>query len=276
MLQASIEESILYNTKNILLEEKDIYNLLSAYDVNLPINDIKVYRHAFINKSYVIRKNDNFKTGNINCPDNCLPLQENSNERLEYLGDSILNICVANYLFNRYPAMNEGFLTNMRTKLVNGNMLAKLSKLLGLDKFIIISKQLEESNARQNKNISEDTLESLIAAIYIDFNKNTNKGGFDIVCEWIISVIEQNVDFSELIKVKLNFKDTLIKYCQHNFHWQPKFYEIDISDMKNKKRLHTVCVKDNEDNVIGIGKNFNRKYAEIDAAEKALIYYGHI
>ena len=55
-----------------------------------------------------------------------------------------------------------------------------------------------------------------------------------------------------------------------------KFYEIDISDMKNKKRLHTVCVKDNEDNVIGIGKNFNRKYAEIDAAEKALIYYGHI
>ena len=259
MLQASIEESILYNTKNILLEEKDIYNLLSAYDVNLPINDINVYRHAFINKSYVIRKNDNFKTGNINCPDNCLPLQENSNERLEYLGDSILNICVANYLFNRYPAMNEGFLTNMRTKLVNGNMLAKLSKLLGLDKFIIISKQLEESNARQNKNILEDTLESLIAAIYIDFNKNTNKGGFDIVCEWIISVIEQNVDFSELIKVKLNFKDTLIKYCQHNFHWQPKFYEIDISDMKNKKRLHTVCVKDNEDNVIGIGKNFNRK-----------------
>ena len=54
MLQASIEESILYNTKNILLEEKDIYNLLSAYDVNLPINDINVYRHAFINKSTFI------------------------------------------------------------------------------------------------------------------------------------------------------------------------------------------------------------------------------
>ena len=263
----------LYNNKNILLEYNDLKRLLTRFDIEEGINDINVYRMSFVNKSYVTRKNDNIITGNKNCPSDCLPLQEMSNERLEFLGDSILNTCVANYLFERYPTMNEGFLTNMRTKLVNGVMLAKLSKLVGLDKYVIISKQLEEAGARINKNILEDTFESFIASIYLDFNKSRIKNGFEIASKWIISVIEEFVDFSELIKSNSNSKDLLLKYCQHNFHWQPKFYEIDVSDSKTK-RIHTVCVKDNENNVIGIGKGFNRKYAEIDAAEKALKYYG--
>ena len=266
------DSNSVYNNKNTLLQAENLNKLLNEYNIDI-VNDINIYRSSFVNKSYITKKNDNFISGNINCPKDCMPLQEISNERYEFLGDSILNTCVAKYLFDRYPQMNEGFLTNMRTKLVNGNMLAKLSKTIGLEKYVIISKQLEDSNARENKNILEDTFESFIAAIYIDNDIHNN--GFKYASKWIISVLETHIDFSELVQNKNNAKDTLLKYCQFNFNWQPKFYETNIHDEHNK-RIHTVAVKDNKNDIIGVGKANNRKNAEIEAAKKALFYFGQL
>lgn len=266
------EDEVPYNPNNVKLEKEDLEILLQQFDTKT-FFDINFYRRAFIHKSYITRKNDNFKSGNLNCPDNCMPLQEESSERLEFLGDSILNLTVAKYVFERYPQMNEGFLTNMRTKLVNGKMLAWLGSKLNLGKYVIISKQIDENNGRQNKNILEDAFESFIGAILLD-NDAKNNNGFQVAENWIVSVIEKFVDFSELIHKTENFKDTLIKYCQHTFQWIPKFYEINIDDVHNKK-IHTVCVKNDAGDIIGIGKNINRKSAEIDAAEKGLHFYGY-
>lgn len=263
-----------YNTLNKEISREEINNLLKNFNVNSTFNNIQFYRTAFVNKSYVTRKNDTYESGNIKCPSDCVPLQEESNERLEFLGDSILNLVVTNYIFNRYPDMNEGFLTNMRTKLVNGTMLAFLSKELELYKHLLISKQIEDNNGRENKNLLEDTLEAFIGAIYLDFD-NVDSTGFSKCQTWIINVFEEYVDFSELINTTASYKDTLIKHCQHNFHWIPKFLELDVHDNKVHK-MHKVCVKDNNNNIIGIGKNNTRKLAEIDAAEKALQYYGII
>jgi len=266
------EDEVPYNPNNVKLEKEDLEILLQQFDTKT-FFDINFYRRAFIHKSYITRKNDNFKSGNLNCPDNCMPLQEESSERLEFLGDSILNLTVAKYVFERYPQMNEGFLTNMRTKLVNGKMLAWLGSKLNLGKYVIISKQIDENNGRQNKNILEDAFESFIGAILLD-NDAKNNNGFQVAENWIVSVIEKFVDFSELIHKTENFKDTLIKYCQHTFQWIPKFYEINIDEVYNKK-IHTVCVKNDAGDIIGIGKNINRKSAEIDAAEKGLHFYGY-
>jgi len=71
---------------------------LSIYD---DVNNINIYRRAFVHKSYCRRKNENFLNGNVNCPPDCLPLQEESNERLEFLGDAILNMVVGLYVFER-------------------------------------------------------------------------------------------------------------------------------------------------------------------------------
>ena len=108
-----------------------------------------------------------------------MPLQENSNERLEFLGDSILNLTVARYVFDRYPDDNEGFLTNMRTKLVNGKMLAFLGEKIGLQNHVVISKQIESNRGRSNKNVLEDAFEALIGAIFLD-NEDKNRNGFQI------------------------------------------------------------------------------------------------
>lgn len=258
----STEESP-YNSSNILIEENELNLIIKDYK----INNINTFRRAFVHKSYCTKKNENFINGNLNCPENCLPLQEDSNERLEFLGDSILNIITAKYLFERYPNVNEGFLTTMRTKLVNGTMLANLSKIIGLDKYILLSIQIENNNGRNNKNILEDTFEALIGALFIDSDS------YKICGDWIINIYEENIDFTELMKTKENIKDKLVKHCQHNFQFIPKFYEVDISEIKGK-RIHTICVKDVSGNTIGTGKESSKKLAEIEAAKKALKYYG--
>ena len=181
--------------------------------------------------------------------------------------------------------MNEGFLTKVRTKIVNGNKLAELAEFIDLGKYLIISQQLEKNNGRNNKNNLEDVFEALLGAIYLDFNKykiDTDKKipildntgiGFQIVTIFIINVLETYIDFSTLVEQKDNPKDSFIKLCQHNFQWVPKFYEINISD-KDNIREHTVSIKNNQDFAISVGVGSNRKLAEINASTKALQYYG--
>lgn len=254
-------EELPYNSLNTLINKDELLKILNM----ARINDLNIYRMAFVNKSYCTRKNENFINGNIHCPEDCLPLQEQSNERLEFLGDSILNITIAAYLFERYPNENEGFLTRMRTKLVNGKMLAWLSDKVGLHKYILISKQIEENNGRHNLNILEDAFEAFIAAIYQDL-------GFESAREWIIDVVETNLDFSELVKLNNNYKDMLLKYFQQTYGYLPKFYEMNIETHNNNK-IYTICIKDKNDNIIGVGKGGNKKEAENDASMKALKQY---
>ena len=119
-----------FNPLNKLVTKEDVQMILIEHGVDYSPKDISLYNKAFLHRSYCTRKNDNVITGNTECPTNCLPLQEESNERLEFLGDSILNFVVADYLYDRYPDVNEGFLTKVRTRIVNGNMLAELSEYL--------------------------------------------------------------------------------------------------------------------------------------------------
>lgn len=266
------EEQLPYNKLNSVLCNEDLSNFLTRFSVTRYF-DINIYRRAFVHKSYITRKNENFQSGNVNCPDNCMSLQEESNERLEFLGDAILSLTVARYVFERYPDMNEGFLTQMRTKLVNGKMLAQLSHKVGFRKHLVISQQIEENNGRNNKNILEDAFEAFIGAIFVD-HEEQNRNGFQIAEQWIIAVIEYFVDFSELIYRVENYKDTLIKYCQHTFQFIPKFVEIDVEE-KDGQKYFSVCVKDDKNDVLGVGKGQSKKDAEINASEKALHFYGH-
>lgn len=275
------EDETPYNNKNVLITAEDVNKILKRFDIEVECENIGFYRKALVNKSYVTRKNENFVTGNENCPDDCLPLQEESNERFEFLGDSVLSTTVANYLYERYPEQQEGFLTKMRSKLVNGYMLADLCRHVGLNKWVIISKQIEDNDGRDNYKILEDIFEAFICAIFMDFNNvkshqklDISGLGFQIAEKWIINVIEDRVDFAELIKQNKNYKDMLIKYFQHTYLKLPKFYENDIK-IVNGKKVFTIIIK-NEEQIIGIGKGETKKKAEQDASEKALQYFNEL
>lgn len=259
-------EDLPYNQSNVLISKETVTFLLTRYGIDTPINDYGLFCNAFVHKSYCTRKNENFVNGNVLCPLSCLPLQEESNERLEFLGDAVLNLATARYLFERYPEENEGFLTKMRSKLVNGTMLADLAMKLEFNKNVLISKQIEDGNGRTNKRILEDCFEAFLGAILLNF-------GFDETYEWIINMFEDIVDFADLLATNTNYKDQILKYFQYTFNYVPKFLEMN-SDNSNGSKVYRVCLQNKEGETIAIGIGPNKKVAENDCAFKALHYYG--
>jgi ribonuclease-3 len=209
-----------------------------------------------------------------------------SYERLEFLGDSLIGMIVANYLYNRFPDQNEGFLSKIRTKIVNGRMLGYLSDKIGFPRFAIISKQVEETGGRNNFKIMEDIFEAFIGALFLDFQTENDKvqlpnninispftgAGYFIVESFIIYIIENYIDFCELIRIKNNYKDMLVSYMMHNLQDIPKFYEVKIL-MKDNMRIFTYCIKDRNNAIIATSTGSNKKEAENNTAKEALLYY---
>jgi ribonuclease-3 len=257
-----------FNNTNIILNEHDLNNFFKSHNIDYPYKNINLFRNAFVHKSYCCMKNSNFTTSNISCPEDCLPLQEMPYERLEFLGDSILGYVIAKYMYIRYPDQSEGFLSKMRTKIVNGKMLGFLAEKVGFVKFAIISKQIEDINGRDNYKIMEDIFEAFIGALFIDSND------INIVEKWIINIIEKYIDFVQLIIKNTNYKDSLISYMQNRYQDMPKFLESNVSHNNMSQKVFTYIVKDRNNNILGSATGSNKKDAENNCALEALKYYG--
>ena len=275
-----------YNSSNILITGEDLKKLFQDHGLNnFEFHNLNLYRNAFVHRSYCTMKNDDFTSGNQNCPDDCLPLQDMSYERLEFLGDSILGAIVSKYLYQRYSNQSEGFLSKLRTKIVNGKMLGHLGKLIGFPKFAIISKQIEESQGRDNYKIMEDIFEAFIGAIVIDFDTEEDSlkllsnldtfsnAGFHIAEIWIINIIEKYLDFAELLNTHTNYKDMLVRHMQYVFQDAPRFFEINIKNDNGIKKFR-YTVKDRNNSVLGTADGISKKDAENNCSKQALIYYG--
>ena len=180
---------------------------------------------------------------------------KDSNERLEFLGDAILGAAIANYLFRKFPYKDEGFLTELRSRMVSRTYLNKLSIKIGLDKLI----QYNETN-RLYKSICGDTFEALIGAIYLD-------KGYPFTEKIILErIIRFHVDMDELENQDLNFKSKLINWAQKER--KTIVFDAREDSQNDSQRLYYVTVLiDNESKGEGVG--FSKKTAEQAAAENA-------
>ena len=165
-------------------------------------------------------------------------------------------------------------------------MLGYLSDKIGFPKFAIISKQVEEAGGRRNFKIMEDIFEAFIGALFLDFQNEEDEitlpkhikivplsgAGYFIVESWIIFIIENYIDFCELIRIKNNYKDMLVSYMQHQLQDVPRFYEINIVTKDNNK-VFTYCVKDRNNTVLATATGNTRKDAENNVAKEALSHY---
>lgn len=273
-----------FNLKNKLITKEEVIRILKEYDIEEEIHNLEYYQRAFIHKSYIKKENkDDVELEEK--PEDCLDLQETSNERLEYLGDAILSATIASYLYERFPNEEEGFMTRIRTKLVNGEMLGSLADKMDLNEHLVISRHVEEKcNGRNSVKILEDIFESFIGAIYLDFNETEVEHprldfysglGFQICQVFIISIIEKFVDFSDLILNDYNYKDQLMRYFQQKFKHTPKYKEILVEGPPNN-RSFTMCVMKNDSTVLAYGKEKSKKKAEQLASKNALINMGLI
>lgn len=183
---------------------------------------------------------------------------KNSNERLEFLGDAVLGSVVAEILFKMYPYEDEGFLTELRSKIVSRINLNQLGRKLGFEQLVEFDTRVINTN-RQNSLLG-DAFEALIGAVYLDKGYNFTK---DFLTN---RIIKSHIDIHKLENTETNFKSKLIEWCQR--HSKDVIFELTTNQQGESSKLFTVQANiDGE--ILGSGKEFNKKTAEKLAAEKA-------
>lgn len=179
-----------------------------------------------------------------------------NNERLEYLGDAVLGSVIADYLFKKFPYKDEGFLTEMRSKIVCRSNLEKLSRKLGLDRLI-------ESNAEtrsMSKSMRGDAFEAFIGALYLD-------KGYEFTRKIILKrIVNIHIDIDILEHLDTNFKSKLIEWAQKEKK-EVDFIVVGERGEKNNKQYEVEVIIDSEP--VSRGIDFSIKGAEKIAAEKA-------
>ena len=140
-------------------------------------------------------------------------------ETLEFIGDSVLGFVITKFLFDQYESKQEGFLTKARTKLVRGETLANIAKILGLEKMVVMDEKGMRNGWNNNPKILEDVFEALIGALYMDLGLLHAK-------EFVLRIYNdpKYIDLN-LIMIDDNFKDHLMRYCQLN-NWQLPEYRV--------------------------------------------------
>lgn len=181
-----------------------------------------------------------------------------SNERLEYLGDAVLGAVVADFLFKKYPYKNEGFLTEIRSRIVSRESLNVLGRKVGIDTIVQIDKRRNDKSA--HKSLFGDTLEALVGAVYLD-------RGFKFTRLFIIKkLIIPHFNLKEVVTSERNFKSKLIEWAQKE-NKEVRFEIVQIKSDKNHKEFTAQVFL--EETALGTGYGFNKKRAEQDAAEKS-------
>lgn len=210
-----------------------------------PIIDKTHFLQALIHRSF-LEQNDDFDV---------------SNERLEFLGDAILNLIVADYLFKRFPYEEEGFLTKVRAKIVNRNTLGEVGEKLTLGSFILVGRNLSESIVNNSKSIVSDAVEALIGAIYLD-------SGMEACTRFVNKSLVEPIVKDGVYLVDENYKSQLLEYAQGRKLKVPT-YRVVQEEGPQHERIFTVEVLIGS-KTLGIGKGKNKKNSEQNAAESAL------
>ncbi|MDE5420165.1 ribonuclease III [Labilibaculum sp. DW002] len=236
-------KSIIQSIKLRFLPKREFYGL--SFDL-LGFTPIKhdLYQLALVHKS-----------ASIPCKDG-VPM---NNERLEYLGDAILGSIIADILYKYFPNKSEGFLTQIRSKIVSRESLNKLALTIGLDKQV-----MSNVNLNNNKHIYGDAFEALIGAIYLD-------QGYTITKTFIEDKIFRNyINIEEVVTVETNFKSKLIEWAQKN----KKDIVFDTHEGGVDKVLRLPLFTSDvevEEVKMGSGKGTSKKEAQQKAAQEALM-----
>jgi dsRNA-specific ribonuclease len=286
-----------YNSLNIKITLNEVQSILSRYNIPPIVNNIALYERAFVHRSYTKRpafENLQQKITIVERPNDCMPLSSKSNERLEFLGDGVLECVTKYYLYRRFPKADEGFMTEKKIAVVKNEAIGKIALEMGLHKWLILSKHAEEKKIRTNLKKLGCLFESFIGALFLDFNKMTVKDeenwfqnmfvtgpGFQMAQKFIENVFEKHIDWIALIQNDDNYKNILQVKIQKEFKVTPHYLEIE-HDMEFGykmgvylclgQQIHTVSHSDAVD--ISVFKTFKSIQDFVAENRKAFIFMG--
>jgi len=209
-------------------------------------NNQELIFQAFRHPSYVYEKDD---------------LGISDNQRLEFLGDAVINLAISHLLMESFPDMKEGDLSKYRASLVSESGLYHIAHELKLGDYLLLGKGEEQTNGRKKPSIITDAFEALIGAIYLD-------GGFPEALRIIAKLFSQSLNKINLGKSINDFKTELQEYSQDTFQSPPEYrIEKETGPDHNKTFYVSVYLKEN---LTGKGKGKSKKEAEQKAAKEAL------
>jgi ribonuclease-3 len=214
--------------------------------LKLDFNDKLLIQRALTHKSY---PNENRR---LNLKDN---------ERLEFLGDSVLSLSVSTYIFNKFSDFPEGELAKMRAVIVSAPILAEVAKRIELGQFLFLGKGEEMTGGRERDSILADTMEAIFGALYLD-------QGFTAAADFILELLKIDIiNVAEGNHIQ-DYKTMLQEVIQENGNNRPE-YEVVDEEGPDHNKIFIVAVKLNEDN-LGSGQGSSKKEAEQEAAKVAL------
>lgn len=182
-------------------------------------------------------------------------------QRLEFLGDSVLNLAVSKYLYQKFPSSSEGELSKIKSIMVSQQSLVKYAQLIKLEDFVIIGKSVNLTKGREKYSILADCLEACLGAIYLD-------GGFNF-CKKIINrfIKQEQTDLLNKREIR-DYKTSLQEFTQKKFNCLPSYKILKEEGLEHQKIFHIAVYIGG--NVFGVGTGKNKKEAEQDAAYHAL------
>lgn len=220
--------------------------------INYKFNDNKILTNALTHSSFANEQNSK---------------KYKSNERLEFLGDSVLSIFVSDFLYKHYYSLPEGELTKIRSAIVCEKSLYERAKLIGLGKYLLLGKGEESTNGRERMSILADAFEALMGAVYLD-------GGIDAVFKTFTPVFEDQIKEAAAGKSFKDYKTMLQEIVQKNKE-EVLSYVLKSESGPDHLKVFEVDVHLNN-NVFATGKGRSKKEAEQEAARLALVLMGEI
>jgi len=244
-----------YNDKNTEINDENIKHLLEGFNIFYKINNIELFKRSFIHRSYVKSNLTEIKL--VKTPYKCIELKQYSNERLEFLGDGVLECITKLYLYKRFPDADEGFMTEKKICLVKNDHIGKLAYKMGLNKWFIISKNAEEKKIRVNYKKLGCLFEAFLGALFLDaneikiddnshlFNNYFNVGpGFQICQIFIESIYEKLVDWNEVLENDDNFKNLFQVRIQKEFKKTPEYIILNHDEELRYTMGVYLCLED--------------------------------
>jgi dsRNA-specific ribonuclease len=241
-----------YNSLNKEITLNDVQCILKKYGVEYEIFNLNLYKRAFIHSSYTKKTQYELTENNlllVECPKDSIPLHSKSNERLEFLGDGVLELVTKYYLYRRFPKENEGFMTEKKIAIIKNEAIGKIAQEMGLHKWFILSRQAEEKNIRNNLKKLGCLFEAFMGALFLDVNKINIKDeegwfgnifhcgpGFQMAQTFIEHIFEQHIDWVALIQNDDNYKNILQVKIQKEFKVTPCYVELE-NDYENGYKM---------------------------------------
>jgi len=232
-----------YNPLNVEITLNEVQSILTKYGVPGIVHNMNLYKRAFVHRSYTKRPSFENIAQNITIvekPDDCMPLSTKSNERLEFLGDGILELVTKYYLYRRFPKENEGFMTEKKIAIVKNEAIGKIAMEMRLNKWLILSKHAEEKKIRTNLKKLGCLFESFLGALFLDLNKISVKDdegwftnvfvtgpGFQMAQKFVENIFEKHIDWIALIQNDDNYKNILQVKIQKEFKVTPHYLEME-------------------------------------------------